>query len=225
MDPLTREKNYKSPPPRPRGAPPAIMAYRYPPPPAAVPAETSASIARSAYLYVADAVADDLRAGGGGGSGPPGNGVRRTRRTESNHLLEAHFQVALEEFERALRLNPRCAESLTWCARGCFLQCQCATESRDVAHLFRRATGLFETALRGTGLPRYEVLRSWGNALLQYSRSQNAADRRAALLSDAISKYEAGYDARPDTEAWSNPIVADWDRALVEQKEIHQSWR
>ena len=98
----------------------------------------------------------------------------------------------------------------------------CAEEE---AVLLRRANGLFENALRnGRGMAPYEVLQAWGRSLIDLSES-NEGWRRSALVADAIAKFEKGYDSKPDSHGWINPIATDWDNAIHIQHSIHQEWR
>ena len=141
-----------------------------------------------------------------------------------NHLLDAHFELAIEEFERALRLDPRCAEALVLCARTFLIQAKFADGEGETL-LLRRANGLFENALQnGRGMANYKILQAWGCALIDLSESIKGW-RRSALVADAIARFEQGYDSKPDTPSWINPIAADWDRAINVQHSIHQEWR
>lgn len=193
-------------------------------------AADAATIARAAYALVLDAVAEvpqdvakarrrgnslNLREHGVDASAASGH---------QNHLLDAHFELAVEEFERALRLDPRCAEALVLCARSFVVQAGFSGAARgDI--LLHRAAGLFENALlSGHGMEPYSVLQAWGRALLALAESSEGW-RRSALITDAIAKFEQGYDTKPDAPNWINPICADWDRAVKKMHSVHQEWR
>ena len=177
--------------------------------------ETPSSIANAAFLSIVEAVE------GREMSSKVANPLRRPR-LRSDYDLDARFELGLEEFERALRINPKSSEVLCLCARSLMLQ---ARFVEDPADLTRRASGLFEAATRGHGWEPHIVLRQWGNCLLDYSRHGEKLEwRRAALFADALALFERGYDSKPDTATFVNPIAEDWSRALQLQRSAHPAW-
>ena len=201
-------------------------------------AADAAAIARTAFANLCDAVAevpqdvmnarrrgDSLNMRDHGGRVDHGRDRGgRGHQNHQNHLLDAHFELAVEEFERALRLDPCCAEALVLCARSFIVQARFSGTAQENV-LLRRATGLFDNALRnGRGMEPHAVLQAWGHALLVLSESSDGW-RKSALVADAIAKFEQGYDTRPDAPNWINPICADWDRAIKKMHRDHQEWR
>ena len=92
------------------------------------------------------------------------------------------------------------------------LQARFVTDSQD---LQRRAAGLFESATHGTGMESYQVLQQWGRSVLDYAKNGEKIEwRRNALVASAVALFERGYDTKPDTSNFTNPIVLDWQNAL-----------
>ena len=148
--------------------------------------------------------------------------IRPEYQTSQSHFLEANFELAMEEHERALRLDPRCAESLVLCGQSLMIQ---ARFFRDSEELLRKSSGLFQNALQnGQGMEKYRILQMWGRALLDLSSYENGW-RQSALIMDAIAKFEQGYECKPDRQNWINPITAEWDAALKALHHVHQEWR
>jgi len=143
-------------------------------------------------------------------------------RLRSDYDLDARFELALEEFERALRITPDSAEVLCLCARSLMLQARFVDNPTD---LQRRAVGLFEAATRCKDLEQHQVLRQWGNSLMDYATQGEKLEwKRTALISDAIELFERGYDTKPDTATFVNPIADDWAQAIATQNQTHPNW-
>ena len=173
--------------------------------------ETPSTIAQTAFDSVIEAV-NERESAVNKRSKTQVNPQKRPR-LRSDYDLDARFELALEEFERALRINPQSACVLCLCARSLMLQARFVDNPID---LQRRANGLFEAATRGVGMEQHQVLQDWGNCVLDYATHGEKLEwRRTALVSDAVALYERGYDSKPDTATFANPILLSWQQALT----------
>jgi tetratricopeptide (TPR) repeat protein len=177
--------------------------------------ETPTSIAQTAFDSIVEAVV-------GREQRVQAKHPHRRPRLRSDYDLDARFELGLEEFERALKLNPKSSQVLCLCARSLMLQARFVDNSND---LQRRARGLFEAATRGTGLEKYQVFQQWGNSVLDYAYNGEKVEwKRVAMVADALELFERGYNIKPDTAIFVNPIAQDWARALHVQSMANPSW-
>ena len=145
--------------------------------------------------------------------------------SSNSSLLEAHFELAFEEFEKALKLAPASGPILTLCARACIKHA--CFQSLDVSReLLARGVGFFEAAMQGTGYPQDKVLHLWGSALLELASMtwKFPVWWCAALRGDALEKFERSYSLNPDTTSRLSPVVGDWMEVLSEQRHRHPHW-
>jgi hypothetical protein len=178
--------------------------------------ETPISIAQAAFDSIVEAVTgrENQRA--------HVKHPHRRARLQSDYDLDARFELGLEEFERALKLNPKSSQVLCLCARSLMLQARFVDNASD---LQRRAGGLFEAATRGSGLEPYCAFQQWGNSTLDYAKNGEKVEwKRVAIVADALALFERGYDAQPDTTTFVNPITQDWAQALQVQSQANPSW-
>jgi hypothetical protein len=185
--------------------------------------ETPSSIAQAAFDSVLEAVEErEAKYTSSSKNIKRPVSIQKRPRLRSDYDLDARFELALEEFERALHINPHSSLVLCLCARSLMLQARFVD---DPDNLQRRANGLFEAATRGKGMEQHQVLQQWGNCVLEYAkRGEKVEWRRTALVVDAIALFERGYETKPDTATFNNPILLHWQKALNVQASANRTF-